>query len=433
MVSLFPEETFKNRANGLRPDLAQAIADLHPKFLRFPGGCITHGRGNDNAYRWKATIGDVAERTPNWNLWGYHQTYGLGFYEYFQFCEDINAIPLPVLPLGVSCQFRDREVVPLNEIQPWIDDALDLVEFANGDSTTTWGKKRAAMGHPQPFKMEYICLGNEEDDIPEFRERFKLIANALKEKYPEIKILGTSGTIGWGDYYNSLWDFSRQEELYAVDEHYYVDPTWLLANNNRYDSFDRNGPKVFIGEYASWDDRMNNAIAEAAYLTGVERNADVVQFTCYAPLLCNEKHNQWHPDLIRFNNKTVCKTVNYYVQQLYSTYAGNLYLNSNVSYDKGFDPFEHIFNGKVGLGSWKTQVQFDSVSLVSNKFSKLDEDFSTDPANWEVLNGTFSVSGDVYVQSSDAEPAWSLYNKPITESEYTYRVKAKKTGAPKVF
>jgi alpha-L-arabinofuranosidase len=204
MVSLFPEKTFKNRRNGLRADLAQAIVELEPQFLRFPGGCISHGRGLDNAYRWKHTVGDVAERKPNWNLWGYHQTYGLGFYEYFLFCEDLGAKPLPVIPVGISCQFRNREVAALEDMGPWIQDAIDLVEFANGDASTPWGALRAEMGHPEPFHMEYLCLGNEEDDIPEFRERFLMFKDSLRKYCPEIKIIGTSGTDDTGSHYTTL-------------------------------------------------------------------------------------------------------------------------------------------------------------------------------------------------------------------------------------
>ena len=403
MVSLFPQNTYKNRENGLRKDLAKAIADLKPRFLRFPGGCISHGRGISNAYRWKETIGDVAERAPNWNLWGYHQTYGLGFYEYFLFCEDIDAIPLPVIPVGVSCQFRNREIVPISEMGPWVEDALDLVEFANGDISTTWGSKRAEMGHPEPFNMEYLCLGNEEDDIPEFRVRFKMIADSLKKYHPEIKIIGTSGTSHSGTNYDGLWQFSTQEQLSAVDEHFYVQPEWLLNNNHRYDNFDRNGPKVFVGEYASWDDLMKNAIAEASFLTGIERNADVVQFTCYAPLLCNENHQQWHPDLIRFNHSNVIKTANYYIQQLFSHYTGDMYFESNLTYEENSNPLESTYFGKIGVATWNTQAQFDDVKVINGDETLVEMDFSSSASNWSALSGSFSISNGSYVQSSANE------------------------------
>ncbi|HYX07609.1 MAG TPA: alpha-L-arabinofuranosidase C-terminal domain-containing protein, partial [Bacteroidales bacterium] len=400
MVSLFPRNTFKNRKNGLRKDLATTIADLHPKFLRFPGGCVAHGASINNAYRWKETVGDVAERKPNWNLWGYHQTYGLGFYEYFQFCEDIGAKPLPVLWVGISCQFRNRQIVPMNEMDPVIQDAVDLIEFANGPADSQWGSVRASMGHPEPFNMEYLCLGNEEDDIPEFRERFTAIASAVKEQYPDIKIIGTSGTAASGGYYNSLWQFSREQNLYAVDEHYYMDPSWFLNNLHRYDNFDRNGPKVFIGEYASKDDRQHNAIAEASYLTGVEKNADVIQFTCYAPLLCNENNNQWNPDLIRFDNTHIVKTADYYVQQMYSVNAGDEYLASSITYNDGFTAASTDYSGKIGVGTWNTQAEFDDVKLVSGDQVLVDENYDSGASNWQVSSGTFITTGGVYSQTS---------------------------------
>lgn len=433
MVSLFPQKTFKNRKNGLRADLAQAIADLKPQFLRFPGGCVSHGRGLANAYRWKHTLGDVAQRKPNWNLWGYHQTYGLGFYEYFQYCEDINCKPLPVLPVGISCQFRNREIAPMNQMQEWVDDALDLIEFANGDSSTTWGKVRASMGHPAPFNLEYLCLGNEEDDIPEFRERFMLITNAVRAKYPAIKVIGTSGTDDTGGYYHSLWEFSRANNLDAVDEHYYNSPDWFLNNNQRYDHFDRQGPKVFIGEYASQDDRLYNAIAEAAYLTGVERNADIIELTCYAPLLCNEQNNQWNPDLIRFDNTRVVKTASYYVQQLYGVNAGDVYLPSIITYTDAYTPADSPFTGNVGVGSWNTQADFDDLTITTGNTTLASDDFSAGSASWLVNAGTFNATGGVYTQSSSAQPAYSIFQTAVTQDTYTYTVKARKTGGAEGF
>ena len=434
MVSLFPSNTYKNRENGLREDLAQAISDLEPKFLRFPGGCISHGRGLDNAYRWKETIGDVAERTPNWNLWQYHQTYGLGFYEYFLFCEDMGAKPLPVLPVGISCQFRDKEIAPIEDIGSWIQDAVDLVEFANGDTTTNWGKKRADMGHPEPFNLEYICLGNEEDDIPEFRERFSMFVDTLRKYNPEIKIIGTSGTAAEGAYYTSLWEYSREENLDAVDEHYYVEPDWMLNNIHRYDNFPRTGPKVFIGEYASKDDKMANAIAEAAYLTGVERNSDVIQFTCYAPLFnyLGNVNYHWHPDLILFDKNDVVKTASYWVQQLYSKYTGDTYINSDIAYDEDLEIENYDYTGKVGLGSWSTQVEYDSFKVTCGETVLIDENFNS-ASNWTVASGSFAVSGGVYAQSGTSTPAISVCNTTIDTSVYTLTVKARKTGGDEGF
>ncbi|MBN2164976.1 MAG: T9SS type A sorting domain-containing protein [Marinilabiliaceae bacterium] len=434
MISLFPQETFKNRENGLRKDLAQTIADLKPKFLRFPGGCISHGRGLDNAYRWKESVGDVAERTPNWNLWNYHQTYGLGFYEYFLYCEDIGAKPLPVIPIGISCQFRNREIEPIENMGPWIEDAVDLVEFANGDVSTEWGSVRAAMGHPEPFNMEYICLGNEEDDIPEFRTRFIMFRDTLKKYHPEIKIIGTSGTDDTGGYYTSLWEFSKQQNLDAVDEHYYNSPQWFLNNNHRYDNFDRNGPKVFIGEYASQDDRLYNAICEAAYLTGVERNADVIQFTCYAPLLnyIEDIPYHWHPDMILFNNTSVAKTANYYVQQLYGINDGDEYLPSSIIYDKSISETLGL-SGQIGVGTWNTQASFDNVKVTSGNKVWIDDDFSAGSTNWVVQDGTFTVTSNQYNQSAASQPAWSINQTVVDTSVYTITLNAMKTDGNEGF
>ena len=433
MVSLFPYKTFKNRKNGLREDLAQSIADLKPRFLRFPGGCISHGRGIDNMYRWKETVGDVAERNPNWNLWGYHQTYGLGFYEYFLFCEDIGAIPLPVIPAGVSCQFRNREIVPMNQMQPFVDDALDLVEFANGDTSTTWGRLRAQMGHPEPFNLEYICIGNEEDDIPEFRERMNLITNALRARHPEIKIIGTSGTAASGSHYDSLWKYSKEHNHDLVDEHYYVEPEWLLNNLHRYDNFDRNGPKVFVGEWASRDDRLRNAVAEAAYMTGLERNADVVHFSCYAPLLVSENHpSPWRPDLIRFDTKRIAKTPNYYVQQLFAEHGGDQYFESSVTYAESTIN-ETLYTGSFGVGTWNTQARFRDINIESQGTTIYKEDFLSGSSNWTVLAGNFVAEAGEYRQMANDQPAWSIFNQAIQHSEYRFSLKAMKTGGAEGF
>ncbi len=305
MVSLFPQDTWKGRRNGLRKDLVEALADLNPKFLRFPGGCIAHGHGLDNVYHWKDTVGDVAERKPNWNLWGYHQTYGLGFYEYFLLCEDLGMQPLPVVPVGVSCGFRGpQEAVPMEEMDACVQDALDLVEFANGPADSEWGSVRAEMGHPEPFGMEFICIGNEPHDNRLFRDRFPLFVEAIRDRHPDLKIIGTSG-LGWQI---PIYDLMTEHAVHSSDEHYYEDPTWFLDNVDRFDNFDRDKPKIFIGEYASRGRTLFNAVAEAAYLTGVERNGDIVDMTCYAPLFANVDHTQWNPDLIYFDKRTVVRT-----------------------------------------------------------------------------------------------------------------------------
>jgi len=338
MVSLFPQNTFKNRANGLRADLAQTIADLKPKFMRFPGGCLVHGDGVGNMYRWKNTIGPVEQRVAQKNIWNYHQTAGLGYFEYFQFCEDMGAKPLPVVPAGVSCQNSGgtwriggtgQKGIQLTEMPEYIQEVLDLIEWANGPVTSTWGAKRAAAGHPKPFHLEYVGIGNEDKITPEFKERFKMIYDVVKAKHPEITVIGTVGPSPDGEDFEQGWKFASKENVPMVDEHYYMKPEWFLANQKRYDAYDRSKSKVYLGEYASWGNSLFNAIAEAAYMTSLERNGDVVRLSSYAPLLAKEGRTQWNPDMIYFNNTTIYRTANYYVQQLFSTNEGDVY-HSNV-------------------------------------------------------------------------------------------------------
>ncbi|MES2775007.1 MAG: alpha-L-arabinofuranosidase C-terminal domain-containing protein [Bacteroidota bacterium] len=337
MVSLFPQNTFKARSNGLRADLAQTIADIHPRFVRFPGGCVAHGDGLGNIYRWKNTIGPLESRKPQRNLWGYHQSAGLGYFEYFQFCEDIGAAPVPVLAAGVPCQNSgtggagQQGGLPLDEMDEYIQDVLDLVEYANGDISTKWGKLRAAAGHPKPFNLMYVGIGNEDLITDVFEERFTMIYNAMRKTHPEITVIGTVGPFYEGTDYEQGWDLANKLKVPMVDEHYYEQPGWFIHNQNFYDSYDRNKSKVYLGEYASWGNSFYNALAEAAYLTALERNGDVVTMTSYAPLLAKEKHTQWSTDLIFFNNTDIKPTPNYYVQQLYGQHSGNEYLPSSIS------------------------------------------------------------------------------------------------------
>jgi alpha-L-arabinofuranosidase len=334
VVSLFPRDTFKGRANGLRRDLAEAIADLKPRFVRFPGGCLVHGPGVRHYYDWKHTVGPVEQRRAARNSWGYHQTMGLGYFEYFQFCEDIGAAPLPVVTAGVCCQHaghtpgRGQEGLPMEEMPAYIQDVLDLIEWANGPADSRWGAVRAAAGHPAPFGLRYLGVGNEDAITPEFKERFALVHAALKEKHPEITIIGTSGPFASGEDFDLGWAFAREQELALVDEHYYVSPQWFWDNLARYDSYDRSGPKVYVGEYAAHDEGRRNtlrsAIAEAAYLTSLERNGDVVRLASYAPLLARRGHTQWHPDMIYFTGAEVFPSLNYTVQKLFGQHRGDV-------------------------------------------------------------------------------------------------------------
>jgi alpha-L-arabinofuranosidase len=341
-ISLFPTKTFHDRPNGLRADLAQVIADLKPKFMRFPGGCLVHGDSINNFYNWKDTIGPVEQRKGQRNAaWGYHQSVGLGYYECFQFCEDIGAKPLPVVAAGVCCQHgggspnMGQEGLPLNEMDPYIQDVLDLVEWANGPATSPWGSKRAAAGHPEPFGLKYLGVGNEDAITPVFKERFKMIYEAVKAKYPDIVVVGTVGPFPDGEDFEKGWKFAKELNLPMVDEHYYKGPQWFWDHLQRYDRYNRAEAKVFAGEYAAHEkDRRNtlrSALAEAAGMTSFERNGDVVHFASYAPLLARRDHTRWTPDMIYFTGNEVFLTANYYVQQLFSANSGDTYLDTTLS------------------------------------------------------------------------------------------------------
>ena len=351
MISLFPRNTFRGRKNGLRADLAQTLADLKPRFVRFPGGCVAHGDGVDNIYDWKGSIGPLHERRPLSNLWGYHQTRGLGYHEYFQFCEDIEAEPLPVIAAGVPCQNSSKPShhttgelsrggqqggVPIDEMGQYVEDVLDLIEYANGDAkSTTWGKIRAQNGHPEPFGLKYVGIGNEDLISQAFKTRFKMIYHAVRERYPEITVIGTVGPFYFGSDYDEGWKFAAELDVPIVDEHYYCPPGWFVNNQSYYDSYDRGKSHVYLGEYAAHlDSRASNietALAEALYLTAVERNADVVAMTSYAPLLAKDGRTQWNPDLIYFSNTDVRPTVGYYTQQLFSLNSGTEYIPADVT------------------------------------------------------------------------------------------------------
>jgi alpha-L-arabinofuranosidase len=338
-ISLFPVDTWKHRTNGLRADLVQMLADLKPGFLRFPGGCIVEGRDLANRYQWKNTLGDPAERRLIVNRWNtefkhratpdYYQSFGLGFFEYFQLCEDIGAGPLPILNCGMACQFNSAQLVPIGELDPYIQDALDLIEFANGPASGEWGGKRAAMGHPAPFGLKWIGVGNEQWG-PQYIERYELFARALKAKHPEIQLIAASGPDPGGERFEYLWSRLRELNADLVDEHFYRAPEWFLKNTARYDHYDRTGPKVFAGEYAAHvPDRANtleSALAEAAMMTGFERNADVVRMASYAPLFAHVDAWQWQPNLIWFDTLRVFGTPDYYVQQLFSRNRGDVVL-----------------------------------------------------------------------------------------------------------
>ncbi len=340
-VSLFPEKTWKNRPGGLRADMVQALADMHPGFMRFPGGCIVEGSDLSKRYQWKNTIGPVEDRRVLINRWNYEfvhrptpdyfQSFGLGFFEYFQLCEDIGAQPLPILNCGMACQFNSGELCPLDQLDTYIQDALDLVEFANGPKESPWGARRAAMGHPEPFNMRLLGIGNEQWGVDYFA-RYERFAKVLKERHPEISLVSAAGPDPADPRFRLAW--TRLRELHAdiIDEHCYAAPEWFFSNSHRYDRYDRSGPKVFMGEYAAQSvatvstknrNSLECALAEAAYMTGLERNADVVRMASYAPLFANTDAWQWTPDLIWVDSLRVVRTPSYYVQWLFARNRGD--------------------------------------------------------------------------------------------------------------
>jgi alpha-N-arabinofuranosidase len=350
LLSLYPKETWKNRPNGLRPDLVQLLAEMKPGFLRFPGGCIVEGRHLETRYQWKTTIGALPERKLIVNRWNtefrhrptpdYYQSFGLGYYEYFLLSEDIGAEPLPILNCGMACQFNSAELAPLDDLDHYIQDALDLIEFANGSVATVWGRKRAELGHPAPFNLKMIGVGNEQWG-PQYVERYELFAKAIKAKYPKITLITSAGPFAGDERFRYLWGEMRRLKADIVDEHYYMPPKWFRDNVGRYDDYPRSGPKVFAGEYAAQSsggggrpENRNNwecALSEAAFMTGLERNADVVLMSSYAPLFAHVDAWQWTPNLIWFDNLRSYGTPNYYVQKLFSVNRGDRVLPVQIN------------------------------------------------------------------------------------------------------
>ena len=374
VVSLMPQDTYKG--HGLRKDLAQALADLHPRFMRFPGGCVVHGGGDGfwNTYRWKTTIGPKWQRRQLKNTWGYHQSCALGYFEYFQFCEDLGMEPLPILPCGVSCQGTNggwgmkgqaQDVVPMSEMDEWVDECIDLIEWANGDpATNKWAKMRAEAGHPKPFNLKYLGIGNEERISPEFNERFKYIYERVTKAHPEIVIVGTAGPGSHADNsdYQNGWKLADELAMPILDEHYYEPNTYFL-NKRQYDNYPRDRKtKVYLGEYAAKDKKLIDALAEGLYLLHVERNGDVVAMTSYAPLFARKNGTQWNPDLIYYDNERPFLTCSYYVQQMFGQSAGQYYYGDCVKFEGDaadvIQPQENVHYGQSVVLNVKTRQLF---------------------------------------------------------------------------
>ncbi|MFD5828925.1 alpha-L-arabinofuranosidase C-terminal domain-containing protein [Lentzea sp. NPDC060358] len=440
MVSLLPRDTF--RGHGLRRDLAEKIAALKPGFVRFPGGCLVntgshYGYDAPNherrrSYQWKDTIGPVEQRATNWNFWGYNQSYGLGYHEYFQFSEDVGAMPLPVVPALVTGCGQNRATDDPALLQRHIQDTLDLVEFANGPADSVWGRKRAEMGHPAPFGLTHLAVGNEENLPDEFFARFTRFRAAVNARYPDITVVGNSGPDDTGSTFDRLWQLNRQGGVKMVDEHYYNSPSWFLENNDRYDSYDRNGPKVFLGEYASQDDKFFNALSEAAFMTGLERNADVVELASYAPLLSNEDYVQWRPDMIWFNNHASWGSASYEVQKLFMNNVGDHVVPSTAS---ATPSTKAPISGAIGLSTWATAATYDDVSVTGASGQALfSDDFSGGDSRWTGSGrGAWNVVDGAYVQSDAAAEDTLVTAGDRTWQDYTLNVKATKQSGREGF
>jgi alpha-L-arabinofuranosidase len=444
MVSLFPRDTFKGHPNGLRRDLAEKIAALHPGFVRFPGGCLVNtgsmyaydaasGYPRARSYQWKDTIGPVEQRATNSNFWGYNQSYGLGYYEYFQLSEDIGAQPVPVLPALVTGCGQNRATVDDALLQRHIQDALDLVEFANGPVTSEWGAKRAAMGHPAPFGLGRIAIGNEENLPDAYFANFVKFEAAIKARYPDVTVISNSGPDDTGTTFDRLWDLNTAHGTDMLDEHYYNSPDWFLQNNKRYDTYDRQGPKVFLGEYASLDNKLRNSLAEAAYMTGLERNADVVKMASYAPLLSNVDDVQWKPDMIWFDNAASWGSTSYEVQKLFMNNVGDEVVPSSAT---GSVAQAKPITGAIGLSTWATAARFDDVTVTGADGGPLfADDFSGDASKWTSLagRGSWSVQDGAYVQSDAGALDTLVRAGDVGWHDYDLHLKATKTSGAEGF
>ncbi|HSX96418.1 MAG TPA: alpha-L-arabinofuranosidase C-terminal domain-containing protein, partial [Streptomyces sp.] len=442
-VSLFPRDTYKGHKNGLREDLAEKIAALKPGFVRFPGGCLVNtGSMQDysaasnwerrRSYQWKDTIGPVEQRATNSNFWGYNQSYGLGYYEYFQFSEDIGAMPLPVVPALVTGCGQDRATEDEALLQRHIQDTLDLIEFANGPVTSEWGGKRARMGHPEPFHLTHLGVGNEENLPNEFFARFRKFRAAIEAKYPDITVISNSGPDDTGTTFDTAWKLNREGHVDMVDEHYYNSPQWFLQNNDRYDSYDRGGPKVFLGEYASQGNAFKNALSEAAFMTGLERNADIVKLASYAPLLANEDYVQWSPDMIWFNNRASWNSANYETQKLFMNNVGDRVVPSTAT---GTPALSGPITGAVGLSTWATTAAYDDVRVTSaDGTNLLTDDFDGDASQWtHTGRGSWSIQDGQYTQTDVAAENTMVSAGDTAWHDYDLKVRATKKAGKEGF
>jgi alpha-L-arabinofuranosidase len=420
VVSLFPQQTFNNRPNGMRSDLMNMLVNLQPSFMRFPGGSWVNGNSLTNLYAWKRTIGPIGDRRYQSNLWGYYVDNGQGYYEYLQMCEDLGVQPLFVINCGMDV-FSAGDSVPLAQMGPYVQDALDAIQYANGPTNSTWGAMRAAAGHPAPFNLKYIEIGNENGGSA-YNARYALFYDAIKTNYPDVHIIADN----WGGL-----PASRPVEI--SDEHYYSDPTFFMANATKYDGYSRSGPGIYVGEYAvttgAGNGNLIGALGEAAFMTGLERNADIVAMASYAPLFANLNNKNWNPDLIYYNNSQVYGTPSYYVQKMFSANRGDTVLPLTISFTGSAT---NNPRGAVGLGSWNTSVQYSNVVVTSNGVMLYQSDFSSGSSGWQVYNGTWSASGGLYQQIAITTDCRSTTGN-TNWANYTMSVRARKVSGSEGF
>jgi alpha-L-arabinofuranosidase len=419
MVSLMPVDTFKRRPNGLRADLAQMLVALKPSFVRFPGGCFVEGDRMQNALRWRDTLGDVAERPARWCVWNYTSTQGLGLHEYLLMCKDLGAEPMLVVNCGMACQYRNGDHIPIDELDEWIEDALAAIEYAIGPTTSKWGALRAKNGHPEPFPLRFVSIGNENWG-PLYEERYARFYDAIKARYPQIQLIATAPV--------------KSRPIDILDEHYYSTPEWFILNANLYDRYDRTGPKILVGEYAvtakCGTGNLRAAIAEAAFMTGIERNADIVVMAAYAPLFVNVNDRAWNPDLIGFDSARCYGTPSYYVQQLFSRYRGTHVLPTRV---QSPNALTDIYRGAVGLGTWETQAEFRNLKVVSAQGETLfAADFGQGAAGWRTVRGAWQATEGVYRQTELAQDCRTVAGDPAW-TDYTITLQARKLGGAEGF
>jgi alpha-L-arabinofuranosidase len=415
MVSLFPQDTWKG--HGFRKDLAQMLADMKPAFMRFPGGCWVEGNTMEESYRWKETIGNIAERRSQYNLWGYTATHGIGYHEYLQLCEDIGAEPLFCINVGMS----HKQNVPMDKMGEYVQDALDALEYANGSADSAWGSVRAKAGHPSPFNMRMLEIGNENGG-PAYHERYALFHDAIKAKYPHVKLIA------------NVWSgMPKNRPLDIVDEHYYNNPEFFIASAGKYDSYDRGAYKVFVGEYAvtqgTGEGSLRGAVGEAAFMTGMERNSDVVVMASYAPLFVNANHRRWNPDLIVYDSSRAYGIPSYYVQKMFAENRGDTVLPCDVESAAAEPPAE---SGMVGVGTWLTQAEYKDIKVARGDEVLLSCDFASGTKGWKLQGGDWKAEGGVLKQTARDENIRAVIGDKKWDN-YTYTLKARKTGGAEGF